>query len=112
MSRAVFPACLGRKAEDKRSALTGYGLEANLPARLLDNLLADGEAQASALACQRFCVVCAIELTEDVRLRLERDADAAIGHFTHQVAVVALQTDAYTASRRRVFDRVADQVHP
>ncbi len=57
-------------------------------------------------------VLDAIELLENVAVVLRRDADPGVTDAHAHDALVGLQRDADRALRRRVLDRVAQQVDP
>src|SRR5499426_1156637 len=84
-------------------------LDPNATAMHLDDLLGNGEPQAGAALGLGVGAVDLVELLEDARLVLLRNAGSGVGHMDGEVAVASGSGDAYLPGVREL-DGIADKV--
>ena len=102
LRRTGTMACLAKRAvNQKRAAFAGLALDADLAAHQLDQLLADGQAEAGAAVPARGGAVGLREALEDAACLLRRDADAGVGD----------RRSAGSARPRSVSRRAVDATH-
>src|SRR5438477_1296201 len=98
-----------RQRDDETASVSGLAgrLHPDAAAVLLDDPLADGQAQAQASEGGSLRTA---EALEDGLLALARDANTAIGDRDLDVFALGIDRDLDLPSLRRVADRVGDQV--
>jgi MoxR-like ATPase len=96
-----------RQREPEERAAAGRPLDADLAAVHAHHVARDGEADAGAPGSRAREPH---ELLEDARPMLGGDAGALVGHLEAQEAVGGRGAHPHAAARRRVADRVLDQV--
>ena len=85
-------------------------LEADSPAALGHDLVAQREAETRATDLARVRGVRAEELREDLRLLSGRDAQARVAHADAGEALIRTRRERHRSAARRILDRVGEQV--
>src|SRR6266540_744550 len=99
-----------RDLDVEGGAGAAVGLDPDPPVDTPHELAADVEAEPGAADPTRHVRVEAVELLEDAPLLGRRDAEPGVSDRETDVPVVRRDRDVDDAARRRVLDRVVDQV--